>query len=222
MEVVEDATAQLTVLFQVGLAVAAGVLIDTFVVRSILVPAITTVAGDRAWWPSGMRTAFAPRAWRLVTAPGSREETENVIAGQGGKRAAELRAKAARYPQLRVFRASDTLYFVFFDAGGVVVHPARTIARTRSCLRSAGAPSLACPDADGTGFPFTIHSRRYETASPSGSLAASATLATRTVPAGTGPSQSDTAVGPGAASAITTSWRTVGPSTSPSFATTEG
>ena len=49
------ATAPLVVLFQVGVAVAIGVLIDTFVVRSILVPAITTLVGDRAWWPSGSR-----------------------------------------------------------------------------------------------------------------------------------------------------------------------
>ena len=52
------ASAQLTVLFQVGVAVAAGVLLDTFVVRSILVPAITTLAGDRAWWPSRTRRAI--------------------------------------------------------------------------------------------------------------------------------------------------------------------
>ncbi|HEY4751964.1 MAG TPA: MMPL family transporter, partial [Candidatus Limnocylindrales bacterium] len=49
------ATAPLVILFQVGVAVAIGVLIDTFVVRSILVPAITTLVGERAWWPSGMR-----------------------------------------------------------------------------------------------------------------------------------------------------------------------
>jgi putative drug exporter of the RND superfamily len=41
----------LTVLFQVGIMVAVGVLIDTFIVRSLLVPAITTILGDRAWWP---------------------------------------------------------------------------------------------------------------------------------------------------------------------------
>jgi RND superfamily putative drug exporter len=46
------ATAPLVVLFQVGVAVAVGVLLDTVVVRSILVPAITTLAGNRAWWPS--------------------------------------------------------------------------------------------------------------------------------------------------------------------------
>ena len=51
------ATAPLTILFQVGIAVAIGVLIDTFLVRSILVPAITALVGDLAWWPSGSRMA---------------------------------------------------------------------------------------------------------------------------------------------------------------------
>lgn len=46
------ATASLLVLFQIGATVALGVLIDTFLVRSILVPAITAVIGDRVWWPS--------------------------------------------------------------------------------------------------------------------------------------------------------------------------
>jgi RND superfamily putative drug exporter len=49
------ASAPLIVLFQIGVAVAVGVLIDTFVVRSILVPALTTLVGDRAWWPSRRR-----------------------------------------------------------------------------------------------------------------------------------------------------------------------
>ena len=53
------ATASLMILFQVGVAVAIGVLIDTFLVRSILVPAITTLAGDWAWWPSGRRSRTA-------------------------------------------------------------------------------------------------------------------------------------------------------------------
>jgi RND superfamily putative drug exporter len=44
-------TSPLQLLFQVGLAVALGVLIDTFVVRSLLVPAITAFVGERAWWP---------------------------------------------------------------------------------------------------------------------------------------------------------------------------
>jgi RND superfamily putative drug exporter len=39
-------------LVQVGATVAAGVLLDTFVVRALLIPAITHRLGDRAWWPS--------------------------------------------------------------------------------------------------------------------------------------------------------------------------
>jgi putative drug exporter of the RND superfamily len=42
-------------LFEVGFAVALGVLIDTFVVRSIAVPALTWLCGERAWWPSKAR-----------------------------------------------------------------------------------------------------------------------------------------------------------------------
>ena len=41
----------LQLLFQVGLTVGLGVLIDTFVVRSLLVPALTAFIGERAWWP---------------------------------------------------------------------------------------------------------------------------------------------------------------------------
>ena len=46
----------LRMLFQVGVAVALGVLIDTFIVRSMLVPAITKLAGPWAWWPSRLRS----------------------------------------------------------------------------------------------------------------------------------------------------------------------
>jgi RND superfamily putative drug exporter len=36
----------------IGFSVALGVLFDTFVVRSICVPAITWLVGERSWWPS--------------------------------------------------------------------------------------------------------------------------------------------------------------------------
>jgi len=39
-------------LVQVGATVAVGVLLDTFVVRALLIPAITYRLGERAWWPS--------------------------------------------------------------------------------------------------------------------------------------------------------------------------
>jgi RND superfamily putative drug exporter len=44
-------------LVQVGATVAVGVLLDTFVVRALLIPAITYRLGERAWWPSPSRTA---------------------------------------------------------------------------------------------------------------------------------------------------------------------
>ncbi len=44
----------LVALTQLGVTVAVGVLLDTFVVRSILVPALTFDLGDRVWWPSAL------------------------------------------------------------------------------------------------------------------------------------------------------------------------
>jgi len=45
------AIAPLRMLLQIGVTVALGVLIDTFIVRSMLVPAITAMFGKWAWWP---------------------------------------------------------------------------------------------------------------------------------------------------------------------------
>ena len=38
-------------LFQLGFTVALGLLVDTFLVRAILVPSIAFQLGDRNWWP---------------------------------------------------------------------------------------------------------------------------------------------------------------------------
>jgi RND superfamily putative drug exporter len=42
-------------LVQIGATVAIGVLLGTFVVRALLVPAITYLCGERAWWPGRVR-----------------------------------------------------------------------------------------------------------------------------------------------------------------------
>jgi putative drug exporter of the RND superfamily len=39
-------------LIQIGATVAVGVLLDTFIVRALLIPAITYRLGERAWWPA--------------------------------------------------------------------------------------------------------------------------------------------------------------------------
>ncbi|BDZ44899.1 hypothetical protein GCM10025866_08080 [Naasia aerilata] len=39
-------------LTQIGVIVCIGVLLDTLVVRTLLVPALVFLAGDRFWWPS--------------------------------------------------------------------------------------------------------------------------------------------------------------------------
>jgi len=47
-------TAPLQVVLQIGVAIASGVLVDTFIVRALLVPSLATLAGRWSWWPSGL------------------------------------------------------------------------------------------------------------------------------------------------------------------------
>jgi len=48
------------------------------------------------------------------------EDKERAVVTRGGARLAEIREKAARHPELRVYQAGDMLYFVFFDREGVM------------------------------------------------------------------------------------------------------
>lgn len=52
----------LITLAQIGLIVGVGVLIDTFLVRTVVVPAIIAIIGDRFWWPArpGQRDGSTP------------------------------------------------------------------------------------------------------------------------------------------------------------------
>ena len=48
------ATSSLPMVFQIGAPIAIGVLIDTFLVRALLVPSLAALAGRLSWWPSGL------------------------------------------------------------------------------------------------------------------------------------------------------------------------
>jgi RND superfamily putative drug exporter len=41
----------LVALAQIGVIICVGVLLDTLVVRTVLVPAVALLLGDRFWWP---------------------------------------------------------------------------------------------------------------------------------------------------------------------------
>ncbi len=45
---------------ELALLLTIGVLLDTFLVRSVLVPSLVSVAGEGAWWPGSARMRLEP------------------------------------------------------------------------------------------------------------------------------------------------------------------
>ena len=89
-------TLPLTFVTQLGIAVALGVLLDTVVVRSVLVTALTLDVGRLMWWPS----ALAKR--RDEPEPPPSEQAADVrlpVPRQEG--GAEISPSADRSPGLR-------------------------------------------------------------------------------------------------------------------------
>ena len=61
--------APLQFLFQMGAAIALGILIDALVVRSLLVPGIVTLVGKANWWPASIRANWWPLLPAGASAP---------------------------------------------------------------------------------------------------------------------------------------------------------
>jgi putative drug exporter of the RND superfamily len=69
-------TLPVTYTFDLGFMVALGILLDTFIVRTIMVPAAVELIGDRIWWPSTAQRGGALRER-------SREEVQAEAAPTG-------------------------------------------------------------------------------------------------------------------------------------------
>jgi RND superfamily putative drug exporter len=67
----------LAFLLQIGFLIAFGVILDTFIVRSVLVPAIVVSLDKKIWWPS--RLARDDGASARAPEPGAEPEPQRML-----------------------------------------------------------------------------------------------------------------------------------------------
>ena len=75
----------LITLTQIGIIVCIGVLIDTLLVRTVIVPALAFIAGDRFWWPRRPRLTDAQAEARGLSAQRIESAAEPVAVGAGSR-----------------------------------------------------------------------------------------------------------------------------------------
>ena len=51
----------LVALTQLGIIVGLGIMLDTFVVRTVVIPALFTLVGPAIWWPAFTRDEIEPQ-----------------------------------------------------------------------------------------------------------------------------------------------------------------
>ncbi len=57
---------------------------------------------------------------RLLASPATLEDVKRQAATRGGHKQAEILEKARAHPGVRVFLASDMVYFLYFDRDGIL------------------------------------------------------------------------------------------------------
>ena len=67
----------LLVLGQIGTTIALGLLFDTLVVRSFMMPSIAALMGKWFWWPQRVRQRPVPEPWPQPKPSGELQSTSN-------------------------------------------------------------------------------------------------------------------------------------------------
>ncbi|MGQ0842843.1 MAG: MMPL family transporter [Sporichthyaceae bacterium] len=131
---------------QLGFGVAVGVLIDTFIVRSLVVPAATILLGKHAFWPSTGLPVAKPVRWARPaagTAVLGIATALGVVAfsGRGGDPVVEVATATAAAPPARVGNAAPASP----RPPAVSSAPASLPPRAEASTRKTAAPAAARP-----------------------------------------------------------------------------